>query len=55
MEKSSFESTQEFFDLWLKTYEATTGRIVEMPALGPAREKSEKLMKGFSTSVNYSI
>ncbi len=52
MEKSSFESTQEFFDLWLKTYEATAGRLVEMPALGPAREKSEKLMKGFSTSVN---
>ena len=52
MEKSSFESTQEFFDLWLKTYEATMGRLVEMPALGPTREKSEKMMKGFSTSVN---
>lgn len=52
MEKSGFESTQEFFDLWLKTYEATMGRLVEMPALGPAREKSEKMMKGFSTSVN---
>ncbi|MCX9010097.1 MAG: hypothetical protein OIN66_03140 [Candidatus Methanoperedens sp.] len=54
MEKSSFESTQEFFDLWLKTYEATYGRIVEMPALGPTREKSEKLMKDFSTFVNLS-
>jgi class III poly(R)-hydroxyalkanoic acid synthase PhaE subunit len=52
MEKSSFESTQEFFDMWLKTYEATMGRLVEMPAVGPAREKSEKMMKGFSTSVN---
>ncbi len=52
MEKSSFESTQEFFDLWLKTYEATMGRIVEMPALGPMREKSEKMMKGFSLFVN---
>ncbi len=52
MEKSSFESsTQEFFDLWLKTYNATMGRIVEMPAMGPAREKSEKMMKGFSTFV----
>jgi hypothetical protein len=51
MEKSSFESTQEFFDLWLKTYEATFGRLVEMPAMGPAREKSEKMMKGFSTFV----
>jgi class III poly(R)-hydroxyalkanoic acid synthase PhaE subunit len=52
MEKSSFEFTQEFFDLWLKTYEATMGRLVEMPAMGPAREKSEKMMKGFSNFVN---
>jgi len=52
MGKSSFESTQEFFDQWLKVYNATTGRLVEMPALGPAREKSEKMMKGFSTFVN---
>ncbi len=52
MEKSNFESTQEFFDMWLKVYNATTGRLVEMPALGPAREKSEKMMKGFSTFVN---
>ncbi|HMB45550.1 MAG TPA: poly(R)-hydroxyalkanoic acid synthase subunit PhaE [Candidatus Methanoperedens sp.] len=52
MEKSSFEPTQEFLDLWLKTYKATTGRLVEMPAVGPAREKSEKFMKGFSTFVN---
>jgi hypothetical protein len=52
MEKSYFESTQEFFDMWLKTYEATMGRLVEMPAVGPAREKSEKMTKGFSTFVN---
>ena len=52
MEKTGFESMQEFFDLGLKNYKATTGRIVEMPALGPAREKSEKFMKGFSTFVN---
>ena len=52
MEKSSFESTQEFFDLWLRTYNATMGRLVEMPALGPTREKSEKMMKGFSTFIN---
>ena len=48
MEKSNFESTQEIFDMWLKTYEATFGRIVEMPAMGPTRERSEKMMKGFS-------
>jgi class III poly(R)-hydroxyalkanoic acid synthase PhaE subunit len=52
MDKSSFESTQEFFDLWLKTYESTYGRLLEMPALGPTREKSEKLMKDFSIAVN---
>jgi hypothetical protein len=52
MEKSSFESTQEFFDMWLKVYHATTGRLVEMPAMGPAREKSEKMMKGFSAFAN---
>ncbi len=52
MEKSGFESTREFYDLWLKTYKATTGRLVEMPVMGPAREKSEKFMKGFSTFVN---
>lgn len=52
MEKSSFESSQEFYDLWLKTYTATAGKLVDMPAVGPAREKSEKMMKGFSTFVN---
>ena len=54
METSSFESTQEFFDLWVKTYQATLGRLAEVPAVGPAREKSEKLMKGFSHGVNLS-
>jgi len=52
MEKSSFESTQEFYDEWLKTYKATMGKFVQMPAIGPAREKSEKMMKGFSTFMN---
>ena len=50
--ESTFKSTQEFFDFWLKTYQTTLGRLVEMPAMGPAREKSEKLMKGFSDFVN---
>lgn len=52
MEKSSFESTQEFYDQWLITYKTTMGKLVEMPAMGPTREKSEKMMKGFSTFVN---
>lgn len=52
MEKSNFESTREFYDRWLNTYKATMGRLIEMPAVGPAREKSEKMMKGFSTFAN---
>lgn len=52
MEKSNFESTQEFYNQWLNTYKATMGKLVEMPAVGPAREKSERMMKGFSTFVN---
>ncbi|MCE8424661.1 MAG: hypothetical protein J5U17_02660 [Candidatus Methanoperedens sp.] len=52
MEKSNLESTQEFYDQWLNTYKATIGKLVEMPAVGPAREKSEKMMKGFSTFAN---
>lgn len=52
MEKSGFEATHEFFAMWLKTYEATYGRFLEMPAVGPMREKSEKSMKVFSASVN---
>ena len=51
MEKSNFESTQEFYEQWINIYKATTGKLVEMPAVGPAREKSEKMMKGFSTFI----
>jgi len=46
MDNQSLESTQEFFDMWVKTYEATFGRIAELPAMGPMREKSEKMAKG---------
>jgi len=52
MEKSGFESTHEFYDQWFKAYKATMGRLIEIPAVGPAREKSEKMMKGFSTFAN---
>jgi class III poly(R)-hydroxyalkanoic acid synthase PhaE subunit len=51
-EESDFRSTQEYYDRWLNIYRATMGRLVEMPAVGPAREKSEKMMKGLSTFVN---
>lgn len=52
MEKSNFESTQEFYDQWVTMYKTTLGKLIEMPAVGPAREKSEKMMKGFSTFIN---
>jgi len=52
MEKSNLESTQEFYDQWINMYKNTMGKLVEMPAVGPSREKSEKMMKGFSTFVN---
>jgi len=52
MDKSNLESTQEFYDQWVNMYKATMGKLVEMPAVGPSREKSEKMMKGVSTFVN---
>ncbi len=51
-QESDFKSTQEYYDRWLNIYKATLGRLVEMPAVGPQREKSEKMMKGLSTFVN---
>lgn len=52
MEKSSFEYTHEFVDLWLKIYETTYGRLIEMPAMGPMRERYEKVMKSYSTAAD---
>ncbi len=46
-------STQEFFDLWLKTYEETFGKLLKAPAVGPAREKTEKMMQGIPYFANY--
>lgn len=51
-EESDFKSTQEYYDRWLNIYKATMGKLIEMPAVGPAREKSEKTMKGVSTFIN---
>lgn len=47
MDDANLESTREFFNAWVKTYEATFGKISEIPAMGPLREKSEKMSKGF--------
>ncbi|HYN44901.1 MAG TPA: poly(R)-hydroxyalkanoic acid synthase subunit PhaE [Candidatus Limnocylindrales bacterium] len=46
MDDRNLESPHEFFDLWVKTYEATFGKISEIPTIGPLREKSEKMSRG---------
>lgn len=46
MEDTESESTREFLDFWVKTYDTAFGKISEIPALGPMREKSEKMSKG---------
>ncbi len=52
MDNSVFESNQEFFNLWLKNYNATMGKLTDMPALGPDREKHEMFMKNYSAFTN---
>ncbi len=52
-ENSGFEPTREFFDMWLKTYNETFGRLAEIPVLGPAREKYDRTMAGFSNFANF--
>ena len=52
MEDTDLESTREFLDLWVKTYETTFGKISEIPAIGPMREKSEKMSKGLPLFFN---
>ncbi len=50
--KTYLESTQEFFDVWLNNYQSTFGKLTQVPAFGPIREKQEKMMKGFPVYVN---
>ncbi len=50
--KFYLDSTQEFFDSWLKMYDVSFGKLFKIPAVGPTREKSEKFMKGFSVYAN---
>jgi hypothetical protein len=43
--KLSLETTQEFIDMWTKSYQSTVGKLAQVPAFGPVREKQEKIMK----------
>lgn len=52
MEDSGLEATQDFFDLWLKAYETTYGKLIEMPIMGPTREHAERLRSHFDATIN---
>jgi hypothetical protein len=43
--KLSLETTQEFIDMWTESYQSTLGKLAQVPAFGPVREKQEKIMK----------
>jgi len=52
MESTDLQASHDFFELWEKAYEATYGRIIEMPAMGPSREGADRLRKNFEATVN---
>lgn len=52
MESSDLQASHDFFEHWLKTYEATYGRIIDMPIMGPSREDAERLRKNFEAAIN---
>ena len=52
-ESATLETTREVFDLWLKAYEDTVGKMLNVPAVGPAREKVEKIMQGVPRITKY--
>lgn len=50
--KLSLETTQEFFDMWTKSYQSAIGKLAQVPAFGPVREKQEKIMKSMPLYTN---
>ena len=50
--KLSLETTQEFFDMWTKNYQSAIGKLAQVPAFGPVREKQEKIMKSMPLYTN---
>lgn len=48
--KTSLRYTQEFFDMWTKNCQSMFGKTI--PALGPMREKEEKMMESFPVYLN---
>jgi class III poly(R)-hydroxyalkanoic acid synthase PhaE subunit len=51
-DRAELKATHDLFDLWLKAYEATYGRLLDVPEMGPTRESSEKYRRHIETSVN---
>lgn len=52
MESTDLQASHDFFELWEKAYEATYGRIIDMPVMGPTRENADRLRKNFEASIN---
>ena len=52
VQKNEAELTHEFFNTWLRIYEYTFGKFLEVPIMGPMREKYEKMMASYSNSIN---
>ncbi len=50
--KLSLDITQEFLDMWAKSYRSTLGKLAQVPAFGPVREKQEKIMKSVPIYTN---
>ena len=52
IQKTEVELTHEFFNTWLRVYESTFGKFLDIPTMGPMRERYEKLMASYSNSIN---
>jgi ABC-type transporter lipoprotein component MlaA len=52
MESSDLQASHDFFEQWLKAYEATYGKILDMPIMGPSREGADRLRKNFEATIN---
>lgn len=52
MPENNLEGAHQLFDVWLKSYEATFGRMAVAPALGPTRERTEQALKSSSESID---
>jgi hypothetical protein len=52
METTDLQASHDLFELWLKAYEATYGRIIDMPVIGPSREGADRVRKNYEATVN---